>query len=432
MLESEKTEDLLLIPKHPEKEWPKILNPRLKIDDTLLGFGSFVNSDLANWIISPAELEFNSQIGQGSSATVFKGIFENQIVAIKVIHLESKNAEKQINDIKQEFAVMTSFLKLQQSSQEHFVKLFGVLTEPSLCLVMQYCGRGSLFHLLQKDNFEITWPLLFSWFKSTVKGIAALHSLKPPIVHRDIKTLNLLITDNYDIKLADFGLSRFFNKLNEAEAATLTKLRGTYCYAAPELYFGASYTPKSDVFSLSIVLWELATKCVTGKYSQPYSEFSFINFDFQIIIQVAKKGTRPTIPNRVPKHISKLINILWSEKADDRPDTTKLLELLSVAESDYLAKTSEWDSLRDSESPLLLEARSVPTLNLQMLAHSNDIHSAPLTPTHKNTLIIEQCEPPKPQRESKNKKPKPTQLASPRRGTKQPSEVLIEVPHKKL
>uniref|UniRef100_A0A6B2L4X1 Protein kinase domain-containing protein n=1 Tax=Arcella intermedia TaxID=1963864 RepID=A0A6B2L4X1_9EUKA len=346
-------------------------------------FGKYLLCDLSKWIIQADEIEFLSEIGQGTSATVYKGKYESQTVAIKVVNLEEKNADKQLNDLKMEFEVMTAFLNLHFSHQDYFVKLFGIVSTPRLCLVMQYCGRGSLFHLLHKPDFELTWPLLFCWMKEITSGIHALHSLKPPIVHRDIKTLNLLVTDNFEIRIADFGLSRFLRRTNSGNYATLTKLRGTYCYSAPELYKGTPYTTKSDVYSLSIVLWELATKCVTGIYTQPYSEFSFINFDFQIIIQVAKKGIRPSIAPTIPSEVSDIIKLLWSDDPEQRPDTEILLEMLESAENKYKKENLEWDALRQSEShsiPVTQSVPSVPVLNFEHISSSGNI-SGPSTPT---------------------------------------------------
>lgn len=85
---------------------------------------------------------------------------------------------------------------------------------------------------------------------------------------------------DWNIKVADFGLARFKTTKNEA---SLAKLRGTYVYAAPETYMGGQqYTTKSDVYSYSLILWELVVRCITGAYSRPYSEYRNLIFDFQV------------------------------------------------------------------------------------------------------------------------------------------------------
>lgn len=85
--------------------------------------------------------------------------------------------------------------------------------------------------------------------------------------------------------LTRVGLSRF---LRDGKQSTLGKLRGTYAYCAPEVYFGEQYSAKSDIYSLGIITWEIVVRCLKGVYERPYSEYNHIAFDFQIILQTAK------------------------------------------------------------------------------------------------------------------------------------------------
>jgi len=143
-------------------------------------------------------------------------------------------------------------------------------------------------------------------------------------------------------------------------------------------------------------LWELVTKCVTGKYALPYSEYPHINFDFQIIIQVAKKGIRPTIPTQVPIEVALLIRKLWEDKPQNRPNTEKILEDIDLLVTTYEANKSHWDSPRGTTSlttsclptssqsfPVLITSTvnqslnnnitfSLPTLNVPELSNFNE------------------------------------------------------------
>lgn len=89
------------------------------------------------------------------------------------------------------------------------------------------CERGSLFHYLNNPKEPIGWKEGLTFMDQTVKGLLALHSHNPPIMHRDLKSLNLLVTGDMKIKLCDFGLSRF-NTVDNVQ--TLQRIRGTYAY----------------------------------------------------------------------------------------------------------------------------------------------------------------------------------------------------------
>lgn len=289
------------------------------------------------WEINASELQFTTRLGEGTSAQVFKGTYRGQDVAIKV--LKEKAEAKVLEEFKKEFEIMSSL------RSPHVVFFYGATTKPSLCMVLEFCHKGALYDVLSDMRENITWSNVFKASIDTIKGLLCLHNWKPQIVHRDMKSLNLLVDENWTVKVCDFGTSRFTSGTG-VDLSTLGKLRGTYAYCAPEVYFGKSFTPKSDIYSFGVILWELAFRCITGTYEQPFSEFKQIVFDFQIIIQSAKKDSRPTIPEKCPTAFSDLINRCWHKDPDSRPTTDEVLQQLRDLEKLYSANSSEWDSIR--------------------------------------------------------------------------------------
>jgi serine/threonine protein kinase len=113
---------------------------------------------------------------------------------------------------------------------------FGAYTEKNnLNMVIEYCENGSLGDYFQKPNIVLTWQQMFEWFSQTVEGIHVLHTWNPPLVHRDIKSLNLLLDKDLNIKVCDFGLSRYYflafvlicRFRTMSNLKTLAMLRGT-------------------------------------------------------------------------------------------------------------------------------------------------------------------------------------------------------------
>lgn len=103
------------------------------------------------------------------------------------------------------------------------------------------------------------------------------------------------------------------------------------------------------MFSIGIVLWELVVCCIKGEYERPYQEYPNLHFDFQIIIQTAKKGLRPTIPPSTPSKFTELIKQCWDKDASNRPSCKEILIVLEQLETEYIQNTSQWEQARQQK-----------------------------------------------------------------------------------
>uniref|UniRef100_A0A6B2L688 Protein kinase domain-containing protein n=1 Tax=Arcella intermedia TaxID=1963864 RepID=A0A6B2L688_9EUKA len=288
-------------------------------------------------------LEFIAELGRGSSGSVWKGhLFmetnhEEKRIEVAIKTLMNTDAQF-LDEFLKEFKVLNSI------QSKNVVQLFGVCIKPSLRLVMEYCALGSLYHVLSssKTTFKMDWSFLFSMCKQTVEGLDALHSHQPQILHRDLKTLNLLITQEMVVKVADFGLSLD----STAQSIDLKEQRGTSCYMPPELFHGEKYNPKSDIYSLGIILWELVYRVINGKYQRPFLEFDSVRGkDLLVIIQAANDNLRPTIPPKAPEVIKALITSCYQGAPDLRPSAKEVFQILCQAEEEYTQHKEQWDYL---------------------------------------------------------------------------------------
>jgi len=285
----------------------------------------------ADKIVPGKDLEFVKKLGSGVAGEVFKGLYKGQTVAIKV--LKSHMAED-LEEFKKEFYVMSAI------NDDHVVLFIGVSLVPKLCMVMEYCARGSLYHILRDPQVDIDWERTFSFANQIALGLIALHTNDPQVLHRDIKSLNLLITRDWKLKVGDFGTSRFSEKEN---MDTMRQMRGTMHYLDPRMATGATFTDKSDMYSMGIVLWEIVNRCITGTYAQPYHELK-LNHNFQVLYQALNNNARPTMPKQCPKPMETLIKDCWDLNPDVRPSATQSLERLDQLHKEYELHKSEWDT----------------------------------------------------------------------------------------
>ncbi|XP_019105158.1 LEAF RUST 10 DISEASE-RESISTANCE LOCUS RECEPTOR-LIKE PROTEIN KINASE-like 1.2 [Beta vulgaris subsp. vulgaris] len=197
--------------------------------------------------------EFSKELGKGGFGTVYYGkLQDGREVAIKRLY---EKHSKQVAQFMNELEILTRL------DHHHLVKLYGCTTRRSreLLLVYEYVPNGTVadhLHVKQPESRPLPWPVRLRIAIETASALAYLHA--SDVIHRDVKTKNILLDANYSVKVADFGLSRLF-PLDVSHISTTPQ--GSPGYVDPEYHQCYQLTNKSDVYSFGVVLAEL----ISGK-----------------------------------------------------------------------------------------------------------------------------------------------------------------------
>ncbi|XP_028783303.1 serine/threonine-protein kinase STY8-like [Neltuma alba] len=259
------------------------------------------------WEINTNLLKFENKVGSGSFGDLYKGTYCSQIVAIKVLKPERTNTDM-LREFAQEVYIM------RKIRHRNVVQFIGACTRPpTLCIVTEFMSRGSLYDFLHKQRGVFKLPSLLKVAIDVSKGMSYLHQNN--IIHRDLKTANLLMDENEVVKVADFGVARV-----KIESGVMTAETGTYRWMAPEVIEHKPYDQKADVFSFGITLWELLTGELPYSYLTP----------LQAAVGVVQKGLRPTIPRSIHPRLSELLQRCWQQDPKDRPEFSEIIEILQL------------------------------------------------------------------------------------------------------
>lgn len=270
-------------------------------------------------LLDYSKITFGNRLAGGAFGTVYKGEYNGNTVAIKVL---KDLDEASLKGFKAELEVLAMFV-----DSPYIIRSYGGCVEPKPCMVLEFATGGSLPSWLKEPELSFTLNDVYLFAADIARGLAALHTATPQILHRDLKSLNVLVQETPSrpvCKLCDFGLARFNTA---ASSETLLTLRGTYEYVAPEVLGKTAYVAASDIYSYGIILYELVHRAITGKYSGPYENLKMPSV--AILVRVMR-GTRPTIPPSCPDMLKSLIELCWDAKPDVRPSAPSIIELLDA------------------------------------------------------------------------------------------------------
>eukprot|EP01128_Nolandella_sp_AFSM9_P001133 TRINITY_DN11242_c0_g1_i1.p1 TRINITY_DN11242_c0_g1~~TRINITY_DN11242_c0_g1_i1.p1 ORF type:complete len:633 (-),score=57.05 TRINITY_DN11242_c0_g1_i1:47-1882(-) len=271
--------------------------------------------------ISYSSLDVGKEIGRGGFAVVYKGYYKNSEVAIKQLTAGQSSGDTSESDhFSDYFAEFRREVWLMSKMKhKNVVQLEGVVTQP-LCMVLEFCGGGDLYTYLHKRPVPSTpkgWATHESFALDIAQGCEYLHSTTPPIIHRDLKSPNILIKQEAGglvCKLADFGLSRGLVWSENLEG----KVVDNPIWLAPEILQHMKYSEKVDVYAFGVILWEIVS----------HGDF-FGHVDFMTLIEdMVIKGQRPEIPETTPEYLQDLIEQSWADSPAMRPSFRQLTKRL--------------------------------------------------------------------------------------------------------
>mmetsp|Transcript_42974 Transcript_42974/g.78108 ORF Transcript_42974/g.78108 Transcript_42974/m.78108 type:complete len:355 (+) Transcript_42974:126-1190(+) len=264
--------------------------------------------------IDQNELIVFEKVGEGVTAEVFRGEYRGESVAIKEISQKNKSNMS----VKEQVLLAREVSINARVSYEHLVKFFGVSFSQKFRIITEFCSGGTCFELFHnRKNVKLNWAQRHKIMSDVACGMNYLHEFSPQIIHRDLKSLNLLlanmVTDETivpHVKVSDFGLARMKDSSELDGWVKMTPATGTCHWMAPEV-FGSNYDVRVDVYSYAMVLFEAICRRV------PFQEV-----EAAVVERYTKQGIRPglgNVPTDCPKPLVELMVACWAQKAEERP-----------------------------------------------------------------------------------------------------------------
>jgi hypothetical protein len=282
---------------------------------TMMG-GTSIESALVKYRVPANDVQIERSIAKGGFGIVFLATYQGRAVVVKKILPEKAADDRCLSAFIEEIKLISSL------SHAKIVRFIGVSWSmlSDMAVLMEYMPNGDLDMLLkQQHERQELYPKEFDWYQNSsvlpakaaialdvLEAVVYLHSFPSPIIHRDLKSKNVLLSASYEAKLSDFGVSREWQV-----DTTMTAGIGTMAWIAPEVLRGERYTEMADIYSFGVILSELAT-CI-----KPFDGVT----NALIVLKVTSEE-KPDLGANCPEDIRELANRCLSFNASDRPSAS--------------------------------------------------------------------------------------------------------------
>ncbi|XP_024129623.1 mitogen-activated protein kinase kinase kinase 13-B [Oryzias melastigma] len=256
--------------------------------------------------IKHEDLLFYENCGGGSFGSVYRALWVSQDKEVAVKKLLKIDKEAEI---------------LSVLSHKNIIQFYGaVLESPNYGIVTEFASGGSLYEYLSSEHSEeMDMEQIMTWAIQIAKGMHYLHAEAPvKVIHRDLKSRNVVITADKVLKICDFGASKFLSH------TTHMTVVGTFPWMAPEVIQSLPVSETCDTYSYGVVLWEMLTREV------PFKGFEGL----QVAWLVVEKQERLTIPSSCPASFAELMKKCWQADPKERPPFKQVLVTLETMAND--------------------------------------------------------------------------------------------------
>jgi len=284
--------------------------------------------DMNRWELPVTDLQVCEKVGSGCTAEVFRGIYlpTGAEVAVKQIDwLKSHLKAQDVKAFDREIGIMPLV------THANLVRFVGVASiQKPFQIITEFCRGGCCFELLHNcDHIELEWNHQVKMCNDVAAAMGYLHAFNPQIIHRDLKSLNLLLSnpvlsgsDVPLVKVSDFGLSRM---KDQTDWGKMTIAAGTCHWMAPEVHQGGNYDEKVDVYSYAMILFEVCCREIPFEDEEPAK-----------VGGICIKGGRPdleAVPPDCPDGLQDLMVDCWAQNPKARPDFPTILARLARVET---------------------------------------------------------------------------------------------------
>ncbi|XP_047330565.1 probable serine/threonine-protein kinase SIS8 [Impatiens glandulifera] len=276
--------------------------------------------DVADCEIPWEDISLGERIGLGSYGEVYRGELHGTEVAVKKF-LDQDISGESLEEFRSEVYIM------KRLRHPNVVLFMGAVTRaPNLSIITEFLPRGSLYRLIHRPNNQLDERRRLRMALDAARGMNYLHTSTPVIVHRDLKSPNLLVDKNWVLKVCDFGLS----KMKHSTFLSSRSTAGTAEWMAPEVLRNEPSNEKCDVFSFGVILWELCTM------RQPWGGMN----PMQVVGAVGFQHRRLDIPDDTDPAIADIIRKCWQTDPKLRPSFSEIMAALKPLQKPLTAQGS--------------------------------------------------------------------------------------------